>query len=276
MVNISLQPIFTDLIRSQVVSLSSDDLLNMWTVATKAGSFMPQGYRLENLSWRLWAKKQQEASCGNKTNQACIQVLAEVQEATPSTLICMPEVSRRSSRRSTSHSPSSGGQRKNRRNVESFMKRLPTIVTVVPPKQTISANSPRPSLPPSRPRSISSVTYTETSFISSTDIVIPLEPKVIHYESPDDDFMFQRFEPSPQPTESLITALFKKRSSNFVSNDNHHSSDFCPPERPGNPPPPEINAYPKTIPSLATKQRLHRRVSTLEVPLLDYTPMSVW
>lgn len=35
-------------------TIDPDDIWKMWSVATKAKSSIPQGHRLENLSWRLW------------------------------------------------------------------------------------------------------------------------------------------------------------------------------------------------------------------------------
>lgn len=35
-------------------TLNTDDIKRMWSVATKAKYNIPQGYRLENLAWRLW------------------------------------------------------------------------------------------------------------------------------------------------------------------------------------------------------------------------------
>jgi hypothetical protein len=38
----------------QSLEIDANDIWNMWSIATKAKSSIPQGYRLENLSWRLW------------------------------------------------------------------------------------------------------------------------------------------------------------------------------------------------------------------------------
>lgn len=55
MVNLLLQPVFLNLVKGSTDhQMTSDDLYNMWSVATKAKSAIVQGQRLENLSWRLW------------------------------------------------------------------------------------------------------------------------------------------------------------------------------------------------------------------------------
>ena len=55
MVNLILQPIFLNLVKgSSDNKMTSDDLYNMWSVASRAKSAIVQGRRLENLSWRLW------------------------------------------------------------------------------------------------------------------------------------------------------------------------------------------------------------------------------
>ena len=53
MVHLTLQPIFMHL-RDVTYESPSEDLRYMWSVLAKAKSFIPQGDRLENLSWRLW------------------------------------------------------------------------------------------------------------------------------------------------------------------------------------------------------------------------------
>jgi hypothetical protein len=55
MVNLMLQPVFLNLVKGSTDSkMTSDDLYNMWSVASRAKSAIVQGRRLENLSWRLW------------------------------------------------------------------------------------------------------------------------------------------------------------------------------------------------------------------------------
>lgn len=55
MVNLMLQPVFMNLVKgSSDYKMTSDDLYNMWSVASRAKSAIVQGRRLENLSWRLW------------------------------------------------------------------------------------------------------------------------------------------------------------------------------------------------------------------------------
>jgi len=49
-----LQPIFTDLKKLASSSSSSDEIKAMWTIITKAKDSIDYGYRLENISWRLW------------------------------------------------------------------------------------------------------------------------------------------------------------------------------------------------------------------------------
>lgn len=55
MVNLMLQPVFMNLVKGSTDhKMTSDDLYNMWSVASRAKSAIVQGRRLENLSWRLW------------------------------------------------------------------------------------------------------------------------------------------------------------------------------------------------------------------------------
>ena len=55
MVNLMLQPVFMNLVKGSTdYKMTSDDLYNMWSVASRAKSAIVQGRRLENLSWRLW------------------------------------------------------------------------------------------------------------------------------------------------------------------------------------------------------------------------------
>ena len=55
MVNLMLQPVFLNLVKGSTDhKMTSDDLYNMWSVASRAKSAIVQGGRLENLSWRLW------------------------------------------------------------------------------------------------------------------------------------------------------------------------------------------------------------------------------
>lgn len=55
MVNLMLQPVFLNLVKGSTDhKMTSDDLYNMWSVASRAKSAIVQGRRLENLSWRLW------------------------------------------------------------------------------------------------------------------------------------------------------------------------------------------------------------------------------
>lgn len=50
-----LQPVFLNLVKGSTDhKMTSDDLYNMWSVASRAKSAIVQGRRLENLSWRLW------------------------------------------------------------------------------------------------------------------------------------------------------------------------------------------------------------------------------
>ena len=53
MVCLTHQPVFTHL-SDVTFSSPSEDLRCMWSVITKAKQSIAQGYRLENLSWRLW------------------------------------------------------------------------------------------------------------------------------------------------------------------------------------------------------------------------------
>lgn len=48
----TLKPVFTE--PSQLLQASSEDINSLWKVITKAKDSIPQGRRLENLSWRLW------------------------------------------------------------------------------------------------------------------------------------------------------------------------------------------------------------------------------
>lgn len=55
MVNLMLQPVFMNLVKGSTDhKMTSDDLYNMWAVASRTKSAIVQGRRLENLSWRLW------------------------------------------------------------------------------------------------------------------------------------------------------------------------------------------------------------------------------
>lgn len=55
MVNLMLQPVFLNVVKGSTdTKMTSDDLYNMWSVASRAKSAIVQGRRLENLSWRLW------------------------------------------------------------------------------------------------------------------------------------------------------------------------------------------------------------------------------
>jgi len=84
MLNVVLHPIFLETSSMKVASieeissskgrslcqvslerLSPEELYAMWTVATKAKGAIPEGHRLENLSWRLWFAAS-HSSQGNK------------------------------------------------------------------------------------------------------------------------------------------------------------------------------------------------------------------
>ena len=53
MVCFRLEPVFSDLNQMDMLT-SPDDIRSMWKIITKAKDCITSGYRLENLSWRLW------------------------------------------------------------------------------------------------------------------------------------------------------------------------------------------------------------------------------
>lgn len=277
MVYLTLQPIFSDLVRHDGI-VAPEELFSMWSLTTKAKNAIVQGYRLENLSWRLWSRIQRQRSSppdnsrggnaeGSKRLSICTHILSEVQDAAPKETVALPELRRHNHAASFRGSPSSAmtatsTARRKKKNIESYLQRHPPSLT-----------------------SLES-TVTDTSFMSSDDILVPLEPKPTSAPNPageEERLMFQKCS-LPLPTaSSLLTPLFRCRLAGPVPAASSHPdipTIMIVPERPSAPAPPDLDAYPKNLPVQISHSRQHhfrhRSGEGSASPILDLSAMSIW